>query len=209
MFNGENFITAKGVTLSREQSGENNLWVRLFLKGEGIVNVTSKNFMGASEPFIWANYNLRKKSKSQNYFIDDIDVKDDMLNIRRNRITIIIAFQWVQLLIKYVPHEQPDDNLLSNLYWNMKLLTEPKVLPDASNWRFIWKWLELWGLAPELVSFYASKNFNQDEILTLAQTLSLNTKGVIQMFSQPLKPLVRENVFKVAANLAVKFLDQI
>ena len=32
MFNGEDFITAKGVTLSREISGENNLWGHLFIK---------------------------------------------------------------------------------------------------------------------------------------------------------------------------------
>ena len=69
MFNGEDFITAKGVTLSREISGENNLWVRLFLQGEGVVSLSSKNFKGDSEPFVWAIYNFRKKSRSTKYFV--------------------------------------------------------------------------------------------------------------------------------------------
>ncbi|MBQ3402585.1 MAG: DNA repair protein RecO C-terminal domain-containing protein [Synergistaceae bacterium] len=208
MFNGEDFITVKGVTLSRELSGEKNLWVKLFLKGEGIVSLTSKNFMGDSEPFLWANYDLQRKSKSRNYFVADIDVRDDMLSIRRSRETIKTALKWTELLTKYLPQEQPDDDLLSNLYWNMKLLATPSVPYYVPAWRFLWKWLELWGLAPELVDFHASKNFNHDEILLLSQVSILDTKGVIDLFTQPTSSTIRENAFIIAAKLAVKFLNE-
>ena len=208
MFNGEDFITVKGVTLSRELSGEKNLWVKLFLKGEGIVSLTSKNFMGDSEPFLWANYDLQRKSKSRNYFVADIDVRDDMLSIRRSRVTIKTALKWTELLTKYLPQEQPDDDLLSNLYWNMKLLATPSVPYYVPAWRFLWKWLELWGLAPELVDFHASKNFNHDEILLLSQVSILDTKGVIDLFTQPTSSTIRENAFIIAAKLAVKFLNE-
>ena len=209
MFNGEDFITAKGVTLSREISGENNLWVRLFLQGEGVVSLSSKNFKGDSEPFVWAVYNFRKNSRSAKYFVDDIDVKDDMLNLRRSRNTISTAFKWSGLLAKYMPHEQPDDELLAVLYWNMKLLATPSVPYHVPDWRFLWQWIELWGLAPDIVEFHTSNSFNDDEIRLLIQTINLNAKGVIKLFTNPININIRENAFIIAARLAAKFLRQI
>ena len=209
MFNGEDFITAKGVTLSREISGENNLWVRLFLQGEGVVSLSSKNFKGDSEPFIWAIYSFRKKARSAKYFVSDIDVKDDMLAVRRSRETLLTAMKWSNLLAKYMPHEQPDDNLLTYLYWNMKLLATPSVPYYVPDWRFLWQWIMLWGLAPDIAEFHASKNFSNDEIRLLVQTLNLNAKGVIKLFTAPININIRENIFIIAARLAVKFLRQI
>ena len=209
MFNGEDFITAKGVTLSREFSGENNLWVRLFIQGEGVVSLSSRNFKGDSEPFIWGIYSFRKKSRSSKYFVSDIDVKDDMLKVRRSSNTIITAQKWAKLLTKYMPHEQPDDDLLSVLYWNMKLLTHSAVPYTVPDWRFLWQWLELWGLAPDIVDFHMSNNFNNDEIQFLVKILSLNIEGLIALFSKPINSNIRKNSFAVAARLAVKFLRQI
>ena len=209
MFNGEDFITAKGVTLSREISGENNLWVRLFLQGEGVVSLSSKNFKGDSEPFVWAIYNFRKKSRSTKYFVSDIDVKDDMLGLRRSRETITAAMNWAGLLAKYMPHEQPDDELLTVLYWNMKLLATKSVPYHVPDWRFLWQWIELWGLAPDIVEFHASNSFNDDEIRLLVQTINLNAKGVIKLFTAPFNINIRENTFIIAAKLASKFLRQI
>ncbi|MBQ6971717.1 MAG: hypothetical protein IJP86_05095 [Synergistaceae bacterium] len=209
MFNGEDFITAKGVTLSREFSGENRLWVRLFLQGEGVVSLASKNFRGDSEPFVWAVYNFRKNAKTAKYFLEDVDVKDDMLALRRSRETISTALKWSALLIKYMPHEQPDDDLLAVLYWNMKLLATHSVPCHVPDWRFLWQWIELWGLAPDIVAFHASNSFNNDEIRLLVQVSTLNAKGVIQLFARPVSTDIRENAFIIAARLAAKFLRQI
>ena len=209
MFNGEDFITAKGVTLSREISGENNLWVRLFLQGEGVVSLSSKNFKGDSEPFVWAVYNFRKKSRSSKYFVSDIDVKDDMYALRRSRETIVTASHWAKLLAKYVPHEQPDDDLLTILYWNMKLLTVKSVPFHVPDWRFMWQWIDLWGLAPDIVTFHIANNFNNDEIQLLVRTIKLNVKEVIELFTAPLNTDIRKNIFIIAAKLAAKFLRQI
>ena len=209
MFNGEDFVMAKGITLSREFSGENRLWVRLFLQGEGVVSLSSKNFKGDSEPFVWAVYSIQKKSQSSKYFVKDIEVKDDMLSIRRSRQTLFIALNWSKLIAKYTPHEQPDDDFLSILYWNMKLLANPSVPHHAADWRFLWQWLEHWGLAPDIVDFFASKKFTNQEIALLIQTLSLNAKGVIKLFHSTINSSVRENIFKIAARLAAAFLRQI
>ena len=209
MFSGENFLTAKGVTLQREISGENRLWVRLFLEGEGVVSLSSKNFKGDSEPFIWAVYSFRKMARTAKYFVDDIDVKDDMFHLRRSRETIITAQKWANLLAKYMPHEQPDDDLLYILYWNMKLLAHSSVPYSIPDWRFIWQWIDLWGLAPDIVEFHTSKKFSSDEVHVLVQISKLNSQGVIELFSKPINLSIRKNTFIIAANLAAKFLRQI
>ncbi|MBQ4430237.1 MAG: hypothetical protein II877_01950 [Synergistaceae bacterium] len=209
MFNGEDFLTLKGVTLSRETIGERNLWVRLFLYDAGLVSLTSKNFMGDSEPFVWAYYDFQKKTKSRNYFLADIDVKDDMLQLRRSRESLTAAFEWVNLITKYLPPEHPDNDLLTLLYWNMRLLAQQSVPCYVSRWRFIWQWLELWGLAPDIVAFHTAKSFRDEEISLLVQVSSLNVKGVMRLLACPMNENVRENVFVVAEKLALGFLDEI
>ena len=201
-----NFLKASGVVLYRDVSGEKNLWLKLFLKEFGIVNVTARHSNGDTEPFIWGKFGLRKKKNSVNYYIDDIEVADDMLLIRKSRNSILTAVKWTRKIIKFLTSEQADDDLLANLYWSMKLLEEPRVPVEASSWKFLWRWLESWGLAPDLVNFYSSQRFNHDEIVLLTQISLLNVKGVINLFSNKLNPNIRENSFKIAAELAEKFL---
>ena len=208
MFSGEEFITVKGVILSREDSGENFLWSTLFLEGEGIVSLTSKNFMGDSEPFSWGYFDLQKKKLSAKYFIYDTDIKDNMLDIRRGREPILTAMNWTKTLIKYLLPGHPDDELLTNLYWSMKMLAVPSVPPEAVNWRFLWLWLTEWGLAPELEAFHAQKEFRPEEVSLLSQIAALTPKGVAELFSGKLSPNIRGKMFHVASRLAMNFLNE-
>ncbi|MBQ7219910.1 MAG: hypothetical protein IJS28_02905 [Synergistaceae bacterium] len=209
MFNGEDFITAKGVILSREHSGENFLYSTLFLEGEGIVSLTSKNFMGDSEPFSWGYFELQRKQRSARYFIYDTDIKDNMLDIRRSRESIMTAINWTKTLTRYLLPGHPDDELLTNLYWSMKLLAVPAVPAEAVNWRFLWLWLTEWGLAPELGAFHEQQGFRNDEVLLLAQAASSSPKEVTELFSGKLSTSIRSRMFHVASKLAVNFLNQI
>ena len=209
MFNGEDFITVKGVILSRKYSGENYLLSTLFLEGEGIVTMTSKNFLGDSEPLSWGYFDIQRKKRSANYFIYDTDIKDNMLKIRRGREPIITAVNWTKYLDTYLIKEHPYDKILTNLYWSMKLLTVPIVPTEAVNWRFIWLWLSEMGLAPELKAFYAYKGFMMEEISLLAQLAALTPKGVIEIFSGSLNPNIRNKMFHVASRLAMNFLREI
>lgn len=208
MFGDDSFLMTKGVILFREISGESNLWVKLFLHEIGIVNVTARKATGDTEPLIWGRFSLKKKQKGKNYFIDDTEIVDDMFNIRKKKDTIATAFNWTKLLIKYLAPEQPDDELIVIFYWNMKLLCENTVPPEASNWRFLWQWLKIWGIAPDLKDLLTRMNFNHDEILLLNQIVSLNINKVIDLFSKPLNYNIRENAFKIASKIAVKFLDE-
>lgn len=209
MFNDEPFHTVKGVILTRKLMGENNLWSTLFLEGEGIVNVLSKNMLGDSEPFVWGYFDFRKQAKSRGYFLFDAEIKDDMFRIRRGKAPLRAATNWSKYLMRYLPLQQPDDELLNTLYWCMKLLTVPAVLPEAATWRFLRLWLEEWGLAPDLESFHAENGFNPDEIVLLSQVSALTPKRVIELFTGRFSPNIRENVFKIASNLALNFLNEI
>ena len=201
-----NFFDASGVILYRDLSGEKNLWLKLFLKGVGLVNVTARKSGGDTEPLLWGRFYLKKKVKTMNYYIDEVEVIDDMLHIRMNGQALFTAVKWIKLITKYFLPGHPDDELLANLYWSMKLLSETEIIPEVLSWKFLWRWLESWGIAPNLVDFYTSQNFNHDEIILLTQISLLNVKGMSKLFSERLSPNIRENSFKIAVALAEKFL---
>ena len=208
MFDNKPFPIVKGVVLSREYVSESRLLTTLFVEGEGLLNVASKNLLGASEPFVWGYFSLQKKAKSRNYFLFDAEVKDDMLRIRRSKAALLTAMNWSKYLRRYLVYGHPDDALLNILYWCMKLLTLPAVPPDAAEWRLLRLWLEDWGLAPDIEAFHADKGFNSDEIALLSQAAFLPLKAAAELFTGRLSPNIRENVFRVASNLAINFLNE-
>ena len=202
------YIMSSGVILSRKIFGENTCYMTLFLKQYGIMNATvpSRLYSGDREPLIWAKFKLRKKSRSRNYFIEDTDITDDMLALRKSREQILTALKWCRLITKHLEPSQPDDDLLANLYWNMKLMCEIFVFPDAVSWRFIWRWLNIWGLAPEIESFAASHKFAHDEIMLLSFVAQSDIKGVIEFFS--LHKDIPEKIFRTAFNSSLRLLNE-
>lgn len=208
MYYDDAYIMSSGVILSRKLYGENTYYITLFLKQYGIMNVTvpSRSYPGEREPLIWAVFKLRKKLRSRNYFIEDTDIKDDMLAIRKSREQILTALKWCRLITKYLEPSQPDDALLNNLYWNMKLLCEIYIPPEALNWRFIWQWLSIWGLAPDINTFLASKRFTQNETALLSFIVNSNTKMIMQFFSEHKN--IPAKIFSTAFDLSLRLLNE-
>ena len=210
MFNGDDYVTAKGVILARELRGENLLWSTLFLEGIGMVGVSSKNFLGDSEPFVWGYFYFQRLRKSTKYFMFDTDIKDTMFRLKRRDLeTLKTAFSFIKAIMNYLPYEQPDDNLLVNLYWSMKLLTYSVVPPSAANWRFFWKWLTEWGLAPELEPFYSANGFLNEEVTLLSQLADTTPKEAADLFSGKIDPSIRENIFRIAVSKSMALFVQI
>lgn len=200
---------SSGVILSRKFFGENTCYITLFLKEYGIMNASSSShslYSGDKEPLIWAKFKLRKKSRSKNYFIEDTDITEDMLALRKSREQILTALKWCRLITKYLEPSQPDDDLLANLYWNMKLLADITVPFYAADWRFLQRWLSIWGLAPEFKSFLAQNRFNDDEIMILSFIAQSDTKGVIEFFKKHKN--IPVNFFRTASDLSMKFLHE-
>lgn len=146
--------SASGVVLKRSISAEGDLVADLFLKEFGRTSAVAKGagrgsvrFGGATEPLIWGTFNLYK-GKGR-FIINSIDIKHDCLRLRSSEARLISAIKWVKLLIKYVEERRPDDKVLSCFYWSLILLEEG-VPVQAAEFRFIWRWLNIWGIAPEL-----------------------------------------------------------
>lgn len=202
------FCEVKGVILNRKPSGENNLWSTLFLEGIGIMNLLSKNLRGDSEPFIWGYFELKQFAKSSKYFLYEADIKELMKGIRRGIDPLKVIFKWRNNLIRYLVPEQPDDELLAILYWNMKMLADNSFSHDAVDWRFMWQWLTHWGLAPDIADFLRRGGFSREEALLLAQTTIVNEKGMSKLFSNQPDANIRTDAFKKASEMAGKYFIQ-
>ena len=207
MYYTGSYITASGVTLSRKLYGENTYYSTLFLKHYGLINATARATMypGEREPLIWAVFKLRKKSRSRNYFIEDTDIKDDMLALRKSKEQIITALNWCGLIIKHLEPFTADNELLANLYWNMKIMCERSANPESLNWRFIWRWLCIWGLAPDIYSFFG-QSFTQDEIDMLNFTAQADLNTLIEFFRKYRTLPVK--IFSQAFDLSLRLLLQ-
>lgn len=153
---GQGLLEASGVVLSRGTGGEGGLRLTLFLKGQGLTWASAPGaasgrvrFGGGTEPLVWGTFQLHR-GRGGGLCLSGVDVADDMLPLRRRPKALLAAVHWAKLLRRWLLVEHPDDGLLANLYWNMRLLSSPKVPEEAAGWRFLWRWLLAWGLAPDL-----------------------------------------------------------
>jgi DNA repair protein RecO (recombination protein O) len=138
--------------------GEGDLFLTLFLKGTGITVASARGaaggkvrFGGGTEPLVWGVFALYQgKDGEGRKYLKSVDVADDMLKLRSGAQALFTAVHWAKLLMRHLPEGHPSDDLLANLYWNMKLLNDGEISLDVVQWRFLWRWLKSWGLAPEL-----------------------------------------------------------
>ena len=196
-----NDLNNSGVMLARSQTGESSIKLRLFLKGRGLIYALASGrtrFGGSIEPFIWGVFNL-KPGKNGGLYLKEVEIKDDMIELRQRPQALLTAVKWVKLLTKYLIPENPDDELLANLYWNMKLLCANNIPVEISSWRFIWRWLKLWGIAPE-----DRANFKHELLLNIAQA---DIKDIIDNFKNFNFNNKELKIFADASFQAEKFLS--
>ncbi len=209
------FENKSGILLSRKISGENNLIITLFLKDLGILRVTAHGaqsgtrFGGKTEPLISGSFHLRLSQRTHGYVLEDVEIFDDMLFLRSRHEALFKAIEWIKLIKKYLPYENPDNILLANLYYSMKLLYECDIPVDAVNFRFIWRWLYNWGLAPDFREFFMSKNyFKISEKKTLYYLSKLDVNSTRKLFSNEVIKNLNSRFYKTASKLIIKFLNE-
>ena len=148
----------------------------LFLKRLGIVYVSAPGaaggkvrFGGATEPLVWGAFALyRTRDEAGKLYLKSVDVADDMLLLRSRPEALFTVARWFKLLLRHLMEAHADDGLLANLYWNMRLLCGGLPV-KAAEWRFIWRWLKSWGLAPD-ISKCASGTASEVELLRFVST---------------------------------------
>ncbi len=148
----QGLLRLSGVVLRREVSAEGNVSLYLFLKEKGPVWVSAPGasrgrvrFGGAIEPLVWANFNLYKGT--HRFYLQSADVKEDFWSLRSDSGKILRMLEWDRLLCEHLVPGLPCDEVLALFYWSGVLLKED-VHPHVVEWRFLWKWLYNWGIAP-------------------------------------------------------------
>ena len=151
----QGYHSAVGTVLRRKVSAEGDIILDLFLRGMGRLPVYirgggrgSVRFGGATEPLVWGDFELYKSGKGGRLILRSVEVKYDALKLRTSKDVILTALNWTKMLVMYLEESRADDKVLSCFYWGLKLLEEG-VPVEIADWRFVWRWLNIWGLAPE------------------------------------------------------------
>ena len=152
----QGLLEASGVVLARVRMGEGGLWLTLFLRGEGLLRASAPGaesgrvrFGGGTEPFVGGTFRLYR-GRAGGLCLNGVDIVDGMIPLRRRPDALLTAVRWSRLVTRFLLSGHPADELLANLYWNMRLLSEPSVPAAAAGWRFLWRWLTDWGLASDM-----------------------------------------------------------
>ena len=170
----------RGVILSREFYGEKNIVLKIFLENIGIfpasvfVGTSGRNhFGGDAEALNWCTFTFKREKKTKYYQVENIENYDDLMHVRKRYEALKTALRWVKDILKYMPFEQPDNQLLVKLYWNMFLLKNNEIPVEAVDFRFYWQWLSLWGIA---------KKFKENEINAIKYVTDPNRNKITQLF---------------------------
>jgi len=148
-------VRTKGVVLRRldTSSGDRNIY--FFLKRYGPTWVFAPGagrgkirFGGATDPLIWSIVDIYRTPSR--VYLKNLDVKDDFWALRKMPKRLRLAMEWARVLSSTLMVQQENDNILALFYWSMKFLENPKVPSTLIEWRFFWRWLKLWGTAPEI-----------------------------------------------------------
>jgi len=161
--------SCSGVVLKRVISPKGDIFLDLFLKEMGIIWAIAPGsakgkvrFGGALEPSSWGIFTLYKGAR--NFYLQAVDTKADSWVLRQSPKTLRTYFAFLKLINRHVPRQHPDDKVLANLFWTRELLLKG-CQEEVVEWRFLWKWLNLWGLAPQLDACMACGNSISEGLL--------------------------------------------
>ncbi len=149
----QGFFKTRGAVLRRVESREGDLSLYLLLEKTGPIWVAApgaakgkRRFGGAAEPLIFGIYSLY--SGRNRLYLKDIDVKEDFWTLRKKPLHLRGGLALAKLIVDYLPPNHPCNELLSLFFWALRSLEEG-ASPDIVEWRFLWRWLKYWGIAPD------------------------------------------------------------
>lgn len=150
----QGYLKASGTVLRRIDSPEGERRLNLLLKGIGPVWATAPGaargrgrFGGATEPLVWGAFSLYKGPRR--LYLREVEVKEDFWNLRKSRGSLQRAMEWSRWISRNTMEGHSCDSLIGLFFWSLRNL-EQGAEGDVAEWRFFWKWLRLFGVAPEL-----------------------------------------------------------
>lgn len=152
----QGLLRRSGVVLRRMASPEGNLSLYLLLKTMGPQWVSAPGasrgrmrFGGSVEPLVWGNFNLYKGTKR--IYLKSVDVSEDFWELRGHPLRLRTLLEWGRLLCIHLIPGHPCDDILAIFYW-ASIALQRGLPPHQAEWRFLWRWLNAWGLAPSFES---------------------------------------------------------
>lgn len=152
---GQGLLRKRGVVLRRKDSNEGDRSIYALLEKEGPVWLLAPGAArgkvrlgGATDPLVWGTFHIYRGPNR--WYLREIDVRKDFLSLRSSPSRIRCAAEWASSLVKYTFPGHASDDLLPIFYWSLCILESGSLRVDLADWRFYWRWLKSWGLAPDL-----------------------------------------------------------
>ena len=152
---GQGLFRKRGVVLRRRDTNEGDRSVYVLLREEGPVWLIAPGgargkvrFGGATDPLVWGTFHIYRGPNR--WYLREVDVRKDFLLLRKHPSRIRRAAEWAASLVKYTLPGHASDDLLPIFYWSLCVLESGRLREDLADWRFYWRWLRSWGLAPNL-----------------------------------------------------------
>ncbi len=152
---GQGLLRERGVVLRSSDSAEGDRSIYVLLENEGPQWLLAPGaargrvrFGGSTDPLVWGTFHVYRGPNR--WYLRDIDVRKDFWPLRRFSTKIRRAVGWASSLVKYTLPGHPCNELLPVFYWSLCLLEGSDLREDLAGWRFYWRWLRSWGIAPDL-----------------------------------------------------------
>lgn len=152
---GQGILKNRGVVLRRSDTPEGNRSVYVLLENEGPVWLLAPGaargkvrFGGSTDPLVWGTFHVYRGPNR--WYLRDVDVRKDFWSLRSSSIRIRQAVRWAGSILGNTLPGHPCNDLLPVFFWSLSLLENPRVREDLAGWRFYWRWLRIWGMAPDL-----------------------------------------------------------
>lgn len=114
----------------------------------GAPAASSRNrFGGGTEPLVWGEFSLYQ-SPSRLY-LQGVEVKEDFLALRSAPQALLCALRLYKLTAKEMPADCENDALLRAL-WSAMIQLKEAAPPYIVEFRYMWKFMSLFGIAPSL-----------------------------------------------------------
>lgn len=149
----QGYYTQVGTVLKRRDSSGEGQSLLLFLRDMGPVWVSAPSsktkcrFGGATEPLVWAEFNLYQ-SPSRLY-LQGAEIKEDFISLRTTADKLKSALRFYKRLSGVLLNAQESNNLLT-LLWSSLVLLNENCPSDIVEYRYTWRLLKETGLAPSL-----------------------------------------------------------
>lgn len=168
---GQGLLRQRGVVLRRKDTPEGNRSVYVLLENEGPVWLLAPGaargkvrFGGSTDPLVWGTFHVYRGPNR--CYLREVDVRKDFWSLRALPQRIRKAVEWSVSIARYTLPGHPCDDLLPIFFWSLCLLEAPEIREDLSDWRFYWRWLRNWGLAPDLNRCHACGSTHTDAIFS-------------------------------------------